>query len=125
MNDNIYGLIANELLTVLPSEWQEVIFYGELSEGGFSFDYYVAIEGSSFTQCFKLEGLKRTDIMNTFRKIYSIILPSWKSLDKDKQWSNFTFILSEGGNFKAEFDYTNLQENAYTYHQKWRERYLK
>ena len=125
MDDKVYGLITNELLTVLPEEWQEVIFYGELTEGGFSFDYYVDIEGNLFTQCFKLEGLNRQDIMNTFRKIYSIILPLWKSLDKDKQWSNFTFILNRSGNFKAEFDYTNLQENAYAYHQKWREKYLK
>lgn len=125
MDEKVYGLITNQLLTVLPEEWQEVIFYGELTEGGFSFDYYVDIEGKLFTQCFKLEGLNRRDIMNTFRKIYSIILPVWKELDKDKQWSNFTFILNKSGYFKAEFDYTNLEENAYAYHQEWREKYLK
>ena len=125
MDRKVYGLITNELLTVLPQEWKQVIFYGELTEGGFSFDYYVNIEGDLFTQCFKLEEVDRGDILNTFRKIYCIILPLWKSLDKGKQWSTFTFILNRSGVFKAEFDYTNLQENAYAYYQKWRERYLK
>lgn len=124
MNEKIYGIIANEILKITSSNWKEIIFYGEFGEGSYEFEYYVNLGDNKFVKCFNLKDVSMMDILNLFKNINNIISEERKKISKDKLWTNCTLKFNKEGRFKMDFDYTDLSQNSYVYHEVWKYKYL-
>ena len=57
--------------------------------------------------------------------IDKVVGPERKKLDEKNKWSVLTMSVTNDGNMKTEFDYTDISENAIAYEQKWKEKYIK
>ena len=76
------------------------------------------------TDCFKLKGISKRDIIKAFALIDSQIMPIRKKLSKKDTWSVMTLIVDDEGNFKADFEYEDISEDSIGYYQRWKEKYL-
>lgn len=126
MNENISKEIAAELQAIIPADWKKIILYAEMTETSYEIFYYCFVRDSlEPIQCYDLP--KSYDI--TEEKIdagierIAIIIKDEYNLTLDK-WSIFTFILKENGNFKIDFDYTDLTDGSYDFKKEWKVKYL-
>ncbi len=124
MKNELYQQIFNELQKVLPKEWSSVVFYAEYSSGSYSMKYYVKNGTGKFTDCYKLSGLSKAQIVKTFIDLDKIITPVRKELPEKDKWSIMTMILDSKGEFKVEFDYTDISENSIIYKREWEKKYI-
>lgn len=125
MRDIPYQNIFNTLQGVLPDDWHKVVFYAQYGESSYSMKYFVDSGNGNYTECFKLKGINKRDIIKTFAAIDSQIMPIRKELSKKDTWSVMTFVVDDTGNFKADYEYNDISENSIEYYQNWKEKYLK
>ncbi len=48
-----------------------------------------------------------------------------KELSKKDTWSVMTLVVDDEGNFKTDYEYEDISEDATGYYQRWKEKYLK
>ena len=117
--------ITSVLESTLPSDWNTVVFYAELSEGAFSMEYFVKqIEGKSFIKCYDLPGVQKAQLMKDFLALNKVISEERNALKADKRWSSMTLVLHANGKFKIEYDYSDITDKPYARKQAWKKRYL-
>ena len=125
MKDIPYQSIFNTLQEVLPDDWHKVVFYAQYGENSYSMKYFVDSGDGVYTECFKLKGISKKDIIKAFAVIDSQIMPVRKELSKKDTWSVMTLVVDDTGNFKADYEYNDISENSIEYYQNWKEKYLK
>ena len=124
MNKINYEKLLDELLDVVPANWKKVVLYAEYTTASYSFKYFVSSE-DKYIDCFDLKGIDETLLIQKFMKLDEIIRPSRAGLSGKNKWSVMTVVFQNDGNFKTEFDYTDISENSVEYFQKWKTKYLK
>ena len=125
MNNDIFQKVFDTLYEVLPTEWTKLILYAGYTTGSYSMKFYTANSQGTYTDCFSQEGVNRTKLIKTFMAIDKILSPERKEMDDKNKWNVMTMIVSGDGTFKVEYDYTDISENAITYEQGWKTKYLK
>lgn len=119
-----YEKLFDELMNVVPAEWDRIVLYVEYTAASYCFKYFVKI-GNRYIDCFDLKGVNEDMLIKEFMKFDEIIRPSRTGLSGKNKWSVMTIMLQNDGNFNTEFDYTDISENSVEYFQKWKEKYLK
>ena len=125
MKDIPYQSIFNTLQEILPDNWHKVVFYAQYGENSYSMKYFVDSGDGVYTECFKLKGISKKDIIKAFAVIDSQIMPVRKELSKKDTWYVMTLIVDDEGNFKADYEYEDISEDSIGYYQRWKEKYLK
>lgn len=120
MIDIPYQSIFNTLQEILPDDWHKVVFYAQYGENSYSMKYFVDSGDGVYTDCFKLKGISKRDIIKAFALIDSQIMPIRKKLSKKDTWSVMTLIVDDEGNFKADFEYEDISEDSIGYYQRWK-----
>ena len=124
MKDIPYQSIFNTLQEILPDDWHKVVFYAQYGENSYSMKYFVDSGDGVYTDCFKLKGISKRDIIKAFALIDSQIMPIRKKLSKKDTWSVMTLIVDDEGNSKADYEYEDISEDSIGYYQRWKEKYL-
>ena len=125
MREISYQCIFNTLQEILPDDWHKVVFYAEYDESSYSMKYFVNSGDGQYTDCFKLKGIPKREIIKAFAVIDSQIMPVRKELSKKDTWYVMTLIVDDEGNFKADFEYEDISEDSIGYYQRWKKKYLK
>jgi len=123
IDDKTYQKIYDELSKYLLSGWKKIVVYLEYGEGSYAYSLYEKI-GDGFTNGYDLPGVSEKEIDASFRKIDKLILKERKK-EKGDLWTNMTMIVTKSGDFKADFDYTDLSEGTYQFKKNWKKKYLK
>lgn len=124
MNEKIYQQVANELLNVVPEWWDDLILRCAIGETSYLIEYYVKKESGKYIKCYDLEEIESVELLRSFKKIHAILKTERDNQDEKEQWTNCTLIMKKDGAFKMDFDYTNLEENAYIHEAIWKYKYL-
>lgn len=124
MNEELFQSIFEQLQGILPDEWKKVIFYAGYSEGSYNMKFYVDIGDGNYKDCFELETISKMQLVKLFMSIDKIITEIRNNLEKEKRWTVLTMVVDADGNFKADYDYVNLNEVFVSYEQEWKKRYL-
>ena len=123
INNKTYQKIYDELSKYLLAGWEKVVVYLEYGEASYSFSFYEKIKGK-FINGYDLPGVSEKELDASFRKIDRWILKERKK-EKGDIWTNMTMVVTESGDMKCDFDYTDLSEGAYLYKKNWKKNYLK
>ena len=122
MKESKFLEIAETLKSILPSNWEKVVLFGQIEESSYELFFYVKIE-NKYVQCFELEKtheITRKDLRSIFKKLFNIFKP-YQAQDK---WTVCTFILSSRGKFSIKYDYEDLSDNLLKYKEDWKKKYL-
>lgn len=123
MNDTIFQTIYDKLQDVLPTSWNELIFYAGYTTGSYSMKYYIKDDKSVF-DCFSQPGLDRARLVRTFISIDKDLSAIRKNLVGKDKWTVLTMVVDSQGNMKTAFDYADISENATDYARDWEKKYL-
>ncbi|SHM97459.1 Protein of unknown function, DUF600 [Anaerosporobacter mobilis DSM 15930] len=125
MNDNeMFQYIWDNISDLIPSKWESVVFYAEYGQESFSMEYFVEQEKGSYKKCFQLDNIDRKIMLERFLNIDKYINHIRNQLANKEKWSNMTLRISNSGEIKADYDYSDLAEQAYEHKKRWEERYL-
>lgn len=113
-----------ESLSALPVSWEEAVFYAEYGEASFQMEFYLCSEQKNYVKCFDIPEVSEEQLDMMFWNLNKVIKPLREELPDDRKWSNCTVRLHNDGRFKIDFDYTDLRDCAYEYHQAWKKKYL-
>ena len=122
-NERIYQKIYDQIKGFLPANWTRVIVYLEYGIDSYSVSFYVRI-GDRFIKCYDLPGIDEEELINAFRQIDKTVLGEREKTNGDP-WSNMTMIIEKDGRMHADYDYTDLQSDAYNYSKAWKLKYIK
>ena len=117
MNEEMFQQIFDRIQSFLPDEWKKLAFYAGFTEGSYSMKYYVDNGRDGYVDCFRLNGVKSSDLIKLFMEINKIISPERKKLDADKRWNVLSMFVDSDGKMRTEFDYTDISENTISYEQ--------
>ena len=127
----IYPKIANELLNMIPEEWQKVLVYSEVRDG-YERMYFYYYTKSEVKPIYSLDIIDIFDIdedlleekeMNLYRYFREL----WEEFRNQgqKQWTYLTFILESTGKMNIEYGYENVSEVSPVDKQnEWMKKYL-
>ena len=124
MNELNFQKIVDILQTVFPNKWVKVIFYAEYTSGSFSMKYYADLGNGTYVDCYSATDKSKAQFIKTFMAIDKEIAPVRKTLDEKQKWSVMTIKIEANGEFKAFFDYTNIEGNILQFHDEWEKKYL-
>lgn len=122
MEKDIYKEIAENLVTVLPENWEKVCLYCYMADYAYQFSFHVKIDGK-YIQCFNLKevyGISEKDVLECFKKLNSVIRPDYE----EKKFYVMTYILESSGNFVTEYEYNDYTETSLAYKREWKKKYL-
>lgn len=108
----------------LNLQWDSLIVYAEVQQGSYLTEFYTKETEGTYIKCFDLAGLQEDKLDEVLDAIGEQVMEVWQGLAASDQWSNMTLCIQRNGTFELDYDYTNLDEQAYAYHQKWKEKYL-
>lgn len=123
MNKDMYKEIAEQLLPVLPNEWEDVKLYSQITNSSYEFFFHVKVNGT-YIQCFNLDkkySISKNSLREVFKKLYGIIKPDYD----EKKWFAMTYSLSNSGKFNVDYEYTDYTEKTLEYKELWKAKYLK
>ena len=108
----------------LTEDWAKVVIYVAYFSGSYTMKYYVKEGKDDFVDCYNIPGMTNSKLVKLFMSLDKLISPEREKLG-DKQWSVMTMIVTADGDFKSEFDYTNIDDTALEYEESWEKKYLK
>ncbi len=117
--------VIYDAIDSLNLQWDSLIVYAEVQQGSYLTEFYAKGAEGVYIKCFNLAGLQEDKLDDVLDAIGDQVMEVWQGLTAPDQWSNITLCIQKDGSFKLEYDYTNLDEQAYSYHQKWKEKYLR
>ena len=123
MNKDMYKNVAENLLKVLPKNWEKVYLYSQITESSYEFFFYVKINGV-FVQCFELEkdyGISKKHLRDVFKSLNIIIRPDYE----EKKWFVMSYFLTNTGKFDVDYEYEDYSEKTFEYKQHWIKKYIK
>ena len=119
----MYKSISQNIIKVLPENWEVVSLYSHVEENMFDIFFFVK-KNNEFVNCFQMEskfGITRKSVMSCFEDIYRILLPDYK----EKKWYSTTIVLNKEGAMTLTYDYEDHSEDEFVYKREWKDRYLK
>ena len=108
----------------LNLQWDSLIVYAEVQQGSYLTEFYAKAAEGVYVKCFDLAGLQQDKVDEVLDEIGDQVMEVWQGLAAPDQWSNMTLSIQKDGTFQLDYDYTNLDEQAYEYHQDWKQKYL-
>lgn len=128
----LYNQIAQTVIETIPEGWSKVFVYGEITEDvRKSYFYYyptnrdIPVHSHDIPERF---GVDRSE----YRKLWRGLLDDLQELRHEfilageKVWSSLTFIFDMSGDFKIDFEYSDLSEaNDYERRVVWEYKYLR
>ena len=123
MSNDVLQKIFDTIEPVLPEDWKKMILFIGYTAGSYTMKYYTSDNTGKYTDCFSLEGVNRSQLTKVFMGINKILKTERDKLDEKNKWSVMTMIVSSDGKMRAEFDYSDISENAIAYERKWKEKY--
>lgn len=118
-------MIFNKLKKVLPPTWKRVAFFAGYTQGSYTMKYYVDDGKNGYVDCFKLNNVSKNAIIHTFTSIDKLIQSERDKLTQAQKWNVLSLFIDSSGNVTAKFAYDDISENAISYEEKWKEKYLK
>ena len=112
----LYNKLANQIVDIIPVEWEEVNYLGEVGKGKLSSGSVFYFKDKNITlQCHKIPEIYHVskDIyMELFRNLDHILLEIYDCFIEDGQepWEQLSLSFNAEGKFKIEFFY-NVMEN--------------
>lgn len=125
MDDKLFQAIYDELKNVLPSEWNRIAFFAEYTQGSYTMKYFVDDGKTGYIDCFKLNNVNKSTLIRLFMAIDKIISSERNKLGESQKWNVLSLFIGSDGKINAKFDYTDISENAVSYEQEWKEKWLK
>ena len=122
MHNDMYPIIAQELVKVLPDNWEKVCLYVQPTDDTYEVFFHVLVDGH-FIQCFELEkqfSITRQELRQCFSILNTIIKPDYQ----EKHWYVLTYILDKSGKFITEYEYIDHSEHSLDYKKQWKNKYL-
>lgn len=122
MEKEMLQSITENLIKVLPENWEKVASYIQVTESSYDIFFHVKLNGV-YIQCFNLEkdyGITRKELRDSFKKIAESV----KNDQNEKKWYVMTFLLSNDGKFSVEYEYNDYSENSIAYKNQWKTKYL-
>lgn len=124
MNDMLFQKIFDKIADVLPQEWSKTVFYAAYMENGYSMKFYVCGSDKEYRSCYDLDEVSDNRLTELFIDINKDIQAVREGLSGKEKWNILTLNVNREGSFKADFDYSNIDENFISYEYGWKERYL-
>lgn len=106
-----YGKIANHLDSIIPSEWCEIVMYGEeLGDNATASFFFKTEEGCKYIASGKIPDLYKIDKNIYFNLIFELcdIMKQLKAEQVKqgmKEWKTIAFYLNRDYKFKVEYEY--------------------
>ncbi len=125
MDDKLFQAIYDELKNVLPSEWNRIAFLAEYTQGSYTMKYFVDDGKTGYIDCFKLNNVNKSTLIRLFMAIDKIISSERNKQSESQKWNVLSLFIGSDGKINAKFDYTDTGENAVSYEQEWKEKWLK
>lgn len=125
MDNNVFQNIFDILHPVLPKGWKKMVLYVGYTTGSYTMKYYTSDDKGVYTDCFSQQGVNKAQLIKLFMNIDKVVGTERKRLDEKSKWSVMTMIVCSDGTMKTEFDYSDIGDNAISYEQSWKEKYIK
>lgn len=124
MNSEVFQKVIDIIQPNLPKGWESLILFVGYTKGSYTMKYYTKDTQGEYTDCFNHKNISRAQLLKVFIDIDKILAGERQKLSDNNKWSVMTMIVSDDGKMKTEFDYTDISENAITYEQAWKEKYI-
>ncbi|MGG3401625.1 hypothetical protein BKK39_16525 [Bacillus cereus] len=117
--EELYGVIANYLNSIIPVGWKEVYLYAEIDDfSNETFFYFYPNNGSEpiySLEISKIYNLEKDQYMENLFKLNDYVEKLREEFKDNNQplWSNLTFELTSSGKFNIDYDYTDLDNCDY------------
>ena len=117
----MFNSIANQLVSVLPDEWEYVVMYSQFDESMYEIFFYVKVNGK-YISCYDLDdyGISQDEVMECFDEIYQIFYPDYD----EKKWFCATIRLMNDGKLTLDYDYNDDNIDEFDYREVWMKKYL-
>lgn len=115
----LYNKLANQVMSMIPVEWEDVYFLGEVEKGRLSWSSVFF-----FTDISKNEKIKSNSIPEVYNVSEEIYMELLTELDEilleiydcfgengQKQWEQLSLYFNTQGKFKIEFFYDVMNKN--------------
>ena len=110
----LYQEIANKITDMIPDEWTNIYFYGEvLNDSTTAFFYYKQTKTGATLYCHYIPEVYKvskdaydkmlTDLYDTLRELRDECKNSGKAV-----WTNFTLTMDNDGNFNIKYNYDDV-----------------
>lgn len=124
MNNELFQNVFDKIQDGLTEDWDKVVIYIAYFAGSYTMKYYVKEEKEDFVDCYNIPRMTNSKLVKLFMSLDKLISPEREKMG-DKKWSVMTMIVTADGDFKSEFDYTNIDDISLEYEESWEKKYLK
>lgn len=121
LNNSIYQDIFDEISKYFSVDWEKTVIYLEYGEKSYTFSFYVK-ENGTYIKCYDLPGVSEDELYASFKAIDKLISP--ERAKNNNLWTVMTMIVTKTGDMSADFDYSDISENAYQFMNSWKAKYL-
>lgn len=114
--EQIYGKIANLLNDLIPEDWDKVYMYGEaLEDTGIVYFFYHSIGKDEYVYSHyipEIADMPQYEYYKCLEQLVDNIRELQNEFRKNGQdvWTNLTLMLENTGEFKIDYDYTDLSD---------------
>jgi len=130
--EELYLKIGKKVNEMIPEDWSEIYLYAEVDEYYSSeiYFYYYSKEDQEYVYNLDIKRIfeideKEEEKMEDELRDYFTELKNEFIKNNQEAWTNLTMHLKEDGDFKIEYDYTDISEaDAYAEHIIWEYKYL-
>jgi hypothetical protein len=120
MRGRAFQEILDELDSIIPCDWDRIVFSAEDEKSSYTYEFFIRSNGK-YTQCYKIPGIKRDRLSDSFRSIRKIIV---SAREKSDSWNEMTLCIDADGHFKADFASVDYSEGSTGHWNNWKQRYL-
>ena len=120
--EEISNEIFNEIQNYLPNNWDNVVYWALYTSDSYSMKYFIK-KDDKYIDCFEL--FTDGDLLSLFKKLNIIIQKYKENLKESDKWTSMVLTVDSDGNFKTNYDYSNLDDISVKYEQRLKEIYLK
>ncbi|MGM7700576.1 immunity protein YezG family protein [Pseudalkalibacillus sp. Hm43] len=117
--EQIYQLIVDNILEIIPEDWQHILLHGQIDEDhGQIFFYYMPEDREEYIYSLDIKDkfnidesffeLKSYEIYESFNKLQDEFKNNAQEL-----WTHVTFVLKNDGTFKIDYEYRNNSRGPY------------
>ena len=124
MNNELFQNVFDKIQDGLTEDWDKVVIYIAYYAGSYTMKYYVKEGKEGYIDCYNIPGITNAKLVKLFMSLDKIISPEEKKLGA-KKWTVMTMIVTADGDFKSEFDYSDINDNSLEYEESWQKKYLK
>ena len=117
MNETTIKSIIDNLISLLPEHWSDVILRDIAAPGYYNIYFYVKVNGI-YIQCFNLPqkySITMEELNSTFSEINKLCKDDYTA----EKWSAYTLTLLSTGDFSIDYEYDEPMEKD-----KWKAKYV-